>query len=548
MEPAAAAEEAVPPPVASSAPDQMLRTLSARKAKEETAGGQLPTEIAVKFYVTGVGPLYMSPWKVQGQSKWTGTGFVLPGRMIMTNAHVVTHATVVQVQKQDIPKKFRARVQCIAHDLDLALVSVGDDGFWDGMPEGAFVEGLPELYSEVKAVGFPSGGATVCVTKGVLSRIDAQLYVHARSEGVVSETRNSPGNVLIYQIDAAINPGNSGGPTFDSAGKILGVSSSGMPGKQNVGYIIPSSIAQLFLSEVRATGSWSGVSELGLACRSLESDVMRDFLAMGEATGVLVEAIAPLGALCGVISAGDVLTQIDEYDVSNEGKVPIETSSQKVYVPADALISQKAKGASTTFTILRKGKIEKHTVQMQPIPPMMPRFHGVDSDAEYILFGGFIFTKSSTPLRREYNETSRSHAYRGPQMGKILLKGLQIYKSTPDREIVLLMRILEHECNIGYRDRAAIVKSVDGTEITNMMVLAETLAAVLKAEEEGAEGADKFVCFRFEHDDDEGEDERSDVPDLVLERAKIAEANAQICAQNRIAHVASERLRGPFLR
>ena len=75
MEPAAAAEEAVPPPVASSAPDQMLRTLSARKAKEETAGGQLPTEIAVKFYVTGVGPLYMSPWKVQGQSKWTGTGF-----------------------------------------------------------------------------------------------------------------------------------------------------------------------------------------------------------------------------------------------------------------------------------------------------------------------------------------------------------------------------------------------------------------------------------------------------------------------------------------
>jgi len=91
----------------------------------------------------------------------------------MTNAHVVNNATVVQVQKQDIPKKYRARVQCIAHDLDLALVSVEDEAFWAGMPAGAFVQDFPELYSEVKAVGFPSGGATVCVTKGVLSRIDA---------------------------------------------------------------------------------------------------------------------------------------------------------------------------------------------------------------------------------------------------------------------------------------------------------------------------------------------------------------------------------------
>ena len=145
MEPDAALEEAVPHPAAAAGSDAMDRTLSAKQAKQETAGGQLPTEIAVKFYVTGVGPSYLSPWKVQGQSKWTvrpmlsqsilpaapppppsthapaashvlghlllqGTGFVLPDRRIMTNAHVVNNATVVQVQKQDIPKKYRARV------------------------------------------------------------------------------------------------------------------------------------------------------------------------------------------------------------------------------------------------------------------------------------------------------------------------------------------------------------------------------------------------------------------------------------------------------
>ena len=76
--------------------------------------------------------------------------------------------------------------------------------------------------------------------------------------------------------------------------------------------------------------------------------------------------------------------------------------------------------------------------------------------------------------------------------------------------------------------------------IPNLMALAEKLAAVLKDED-----GEKFVCFRFELDsDDDGEG--SDVPDFVLERSKVAAANAQICKQNRIADIASERLRAPF--
>jgi len=100
--------------------------------------------------------------------------------------------------------------------------------------------------------------------------------------------------------------------------------------------------------------------------------------------------------------------------------------------------------------------------------------------------------------------------------------------------------ILEHDCNIGYHDCALQLKSVDGVEIPNLMALAEKLAAVLKDED-----GEKFVCFRFELDSDDDE-EGSDVPDFVLERSKVAAANAQICKQNRIADIASERLRAPF--
>ena len=78
------------------------------------------------------------------------------------------------------------------------------------------------------------------------------------------------------------------------------------------------------------------------------------------------------------------------------------------------------------------------------------------------------------------------------------------------------------------------------------MELAEKLATVLKAPSlEGADDAQqRFVRFHFQHEDDD--EEGNGLPDLVLERAKVEAANAQICQQNRIPSVASERLRGPF--
>ena len=127
-------------------------------------------------------------------------------------------------------------------------------------------------------------------------------------------------------------------------------------------------------------------------------------------------------------------------------QVPIEASGQKVYIPCDALVTQKPKGASTLFTILREGKTEQHSVVMAPIPPLMPRFHGVDGcDAEYILFGGFVFTRATVPLRKDYSEASRGGGmYRGPHMSKVIGKGLRLYKQSAEQEVVLLMRESRH--------------------------------------------------------------------------------------------------------
>jgi len=63
---------------------------------------------------------------------------------------------------------------------------------------------VPELQQSLVVVGFPTGGDNLCVTAGVVSRVDVHEYAH------------SGFSLLCVQIDAALNSGNSGGPALNA--------------------------------------------------------------------------------------------------------------------------------------------------------------------------------------------------------------------------------------------------------------------------------------------------------------------------------------------
>lgn len=510
----------------------LKRTVSIAEAKLETSS--LPTDVVVKIHGTGLRPSYLIPWQVKGQREWTGTGFVLPEQRILTNAHVVEDATVLQVTKQEDPKKFRAHVACIAHDVDLAIVKVEDPLFWADLPAATFAGELPDLYSEVKAVGFPSGGATVCVTKGVISRVDAQLYVHPQLCGIQDGSRNSPGSVIILQIDAAINPGNSGGPAFNDFGHVVGVASSGLPNRQNVGYIIPATIAKMFLSEYNETGKWSGLSEIGMVVEPLENDSMRRFLKMGNQNGVLVTDIAPLGALSRDVKPGDVITHIDDCDVTNEGTVPIVVAGQKVFVDIDALVTKKVKGEATTFRILRGGETMEVTVALTPIPPLAPRFHGYDSQPDFVLVGGIVFTRGTVPLYNEYLQARRGNATRFIS-DSVVWDHYDAYKEDDRHELVVLLTILKHDVNLGYGiEHTGILEAFNEQKMKSLAEFARLLGEAMCDE------SMEFFRFRTRKNCKQASDATR--PDIVLERAKIEAADKDICATSRIPEVASRAM------
>jgi S1-C subfamily serine protease len=143
---------------------------------------------------------WFTPWDMEAVSSGVGTGFVVQGGRVVTNAHVVADARHVLLFLYDDPVPHEARVVAAAHDADLALVEPVEPDLLEAVPK-LQLGGLPKLRTVVETYGFPTGSDQLSSTRGVVSRVDMQVYVHS---GVDRH--------LAVQTDAAINPGNSGGP------------------------------------------------------------------------------------------------------------------------------------------------------------------------------------------------------------------------------------------------------------------------------------------------------------------------------------------------
>ena len=133
-----------------------------------------------------------------------GTGFLIDGKgYLVTNAHVVKNATVVEVQNSQ--GEYKARILHVDNVADLAFLKIEDTSF-HSYPQ------LPYSISRMKArlgehlftEGYPR---------------DEIVY----SEGYVSARTGFRGDTLEYQMTIAANPGNSGTPVFNKDGEVVGI-------------------------------------------------------------------------------------------------------------------------------------------------------------------------------------------------------------------------------------------------------------------------------------------------------------------------------------
>jgi S1-C subfamily serine protease len=426
-----------------------------------------PEDSVVKVFPTLRYPNPVKPWMSSPPAEVFGSGTVIDGNRILTNAHLALYATEVQVQPRRGGNKVEAKVEMVAHDMDLAILSVKDPKFFEQCPPLPRTSKLPKVQDNVVVYGYPVGGNDLAVTKGVVSRIDFSIYPQG-------------GHGLLVQVSAAINPGNSGGPAL-VGDKMIGVVFSRLREQQNIGYIIPNEEIDLFLDGQRA-GKYAGkvVETANTTYQRCDNKGLRDFLKLDDNThGLLI--VPPRQRPAGYpFQEFDLLTKVGPYDLDNEGMVQLPDD---LHVSFYAVIHKLVKDYAVPVTIIRKGqRIETAMPVSNANNRLIRDLRG--SKPAYFIHGPLVFSPATL---EGFSMYARMRPDLSPQSPLFLRSGDET--RFPGEELVVVTSpLFQHKISKGYGEvLGQVVSEVNGTQVKNL----KHLVALLR------DCKDEFLTFRF---------------------------------------------------
>jgi len=430
-------------------------------------------DAVVKVFCTHTEPNYSLPWQRKRQSASTSSGFVIPGRRVLTNAHSVEHHTQVKLKKRGSDVKYVAKVLAIGVECDLALLTVEDDDFFEGIAPVQFGP-LPHLSAPVSVIGYPIGGVAISITSGVVSRTEVTNYAHG---GI---------DLLGVQIDAAINSGNSGGPAFNSKGECVGVAFQSLKhdDAENIGYVIPTPVIHHFITDYDRNKTYTGFPSLPFSWQRVESPAMRKWLKMKTGQkGVLISAVEPLMKDKINLKKNDVLVSIDGTDIASDGTVPFRAGEPITF---NYLVSEKYVGESAQVRYLRDGKMQECSITFNAMKRLVP-WHIEGTPPSYFIAGGLVFTTVCVPFLK--NEYGKDYDFDAPV--KLLEKFCHGRVEEEGQQVVICAQVLAAEVNRGYEDlHNTIVQSFNGVKIFNLKQLAQAVES----------SKDEFMRFELDHE------------------------------------------------
>ena len=426
----------------------------------------------VQIFTTTRYPDVFKPWTKSAPEEISGTGVIIDGHHILTNAHMVLYGSQIQVQANQSGEKVTATVVAVAPGIDLALLKVDDDSFFDGHPPLPRASKFPDNKDSVLVYGYPTGGNNLSITKGIVSRIEFASY-------------NNFTDGLRIQIDAAINPGNSGGPAVVN-NQMIGLAFSKLGGADNIGYIIPDEEIDLFLNGI-VNGEYAGKPTMFDELQTLENPELRPFLKIDKSVhGIIVndpfskDANYPL-------KKWDIITKIGDTPVDDQGMI---TYGNDLRLDFQYLIQKVAKDGKVPLTIVREGKELNVELPVMPERPLLiPALDG--KYPSYYIFGPMVFSKATAEFMQDINGSRGSALNYLSFIGSPLVTRRGDAPAFPGEELVVVSSpLFSHKLVLGYEKEPVswVVKSVNDIPIKNLNQLVQVLN----------DSKDEFLKFTFD--------------------------------------------------
>lgn len=268
-----------------------------------------------------------------------GSGFIFDkSGYILTNAHVVGDADVIQVTLENNKTPYEAKLMGKSTDLDLAVLKIEPKS---GETFPSVTLGNSDnvaVGSWLVAIGNPQGFDHT-VTAGVLSAKERSITASDASNGQSTDYTH------LLQTDASINPGNSGGPLLNMNGQVIGMNTAVSEDAQGIGFAIPSNVILNVVDQLKKGEEIPAtpVPFIGASLMSLTAEVSKQLGIDTTEGSVVTEVLYRSPAYQADLRSYDVITGINGTKYTNSQDLVAAIQKLKV-------------GDAATMNIIRDGK------------------------------------------------------------------------------------------------------------------------------------------------------------------------------------------------
>ena len=412
-------------------------------------------DLVVKIHAVHNTPDLLRPWAKNSPQHVKGSGVVIDGKRILTNAHVVRYASQIYVQPNQSADLISARVEAITPSMDLAVLKLDDESFFNNRGTMPFADELPRVKDSVNVYGYPTGGTELSVTQGIVSRIEYTDYYYQASG-------------LRIQVDAALNFGNSGGPAV-SNGKLVGLVFSLIQNAQNIGYLIPVEEIRLFLNDI-ADGVYDGKPQMYDLVQTVENDALRQRLGLPKGVNGVMVAEPYRKTPDYPLKEWDVITKIGDTPIDADGKVAVRYDLR---VSASYLIQKTAKNGFVPMTVFRNGQEMNIQLPVQSqrdlvIPYLLAK------SPRYFILGPLVFSQTTQDYLERLGNQRPSTL--GDRPSPLITRRFDKPSFDGEELVVVSSPAFPDRITKGYDDpNRAVVSAVNGVPVKNLKHLVELI-------------------------------------------------------------------------
>jgi PDZ domain/Trypsin len=283
------------------------------------------------------------------------------------------------------------------------------------------------------------------------TRIELQPYSHIGNR-----------SYLAAQTDAAINPGNSGGPVIQDD-KVVGVAFQGIPGLENTGFFIPTTLVNHFIEDI-ADSTYDGFPQAGIRIVALQNAAYRRSLKLpSNDIGARIDYVFDIPATRELLKPDDVILKVGDYDVGSDGTILYR--GNRVFL--GVLFSDYQNGAKVPMKLWRDGHELDISLPISTYTKDKAEANQYDVLPRYYVYGGLVFV----PLNRDYLRTlgnGWSDPINAPLSYELFYRKHESPETTRS-EPVVLASVLNHAVNADFGVRArALVDKINGVKIDRL--------------------------------------------------------------------------------